>query len=819
MLLLIYSMKKTALKIILAILPLFLLSNKVSLAFFPGATFDERKESYIADQGRKWGAGDLMKGVWAWLEGERRGLPDPMLGGKTRKQLISEAVDFIIGPGWYTGALPGPNSAGRMYYGYYQDPATRIISDADGEKLRQKLNEIGIGPANGRIDSSWCAVANWHWPPLVGTYLYNSKVQNLGQLQYPTPDPEYHCPPSFSYNGHSYIGGNYYDAKTLLRDYLEYEMDDMLRNGTEEDLSSAYYWYQVHAIALLYDFAPDASIRQKAKMLMDWLVFHYSVGVSVNHLAGGHGRQYTQFERGDDAFPVGILFNLEPDTMTRWSVVTDLYVSGYRVPQYALDFFESISGSTRNEPDSYYRIIRGRNSSLGNRYDYITPLYNLGGTKLGTGWELNVAGGSSGPLKTFYCNNPFAPPDDNNHGEWCNAPCAYRRDDGSCWMWYLLGEGQNGTQYRNALFSAGTPYIHELLYGQNWDESSGESGWQFRRKGNIAVAMQTSDSGAIEVATLGVDYGDYGSFKNAVKSNALRNSSSFRTSKGTTISDGFVDGSLPFDRLEVWEGNVGGSERKSVDWNNNVMTVSKNGRTCTYDFNSWNYSGDCGGGGGGGSTPTPWPTSTPYPTNTPQPTPTLTPGDFDRDRDVDIFDYNILVENFGATNCGNIADIDGNCKVDIFDYNQVVENFGRKVSPTPTSQNTPTLSPQPTQPPGGGVDLTADDIWWNPDPVSSGNNVTIGFRVKNIGSQTSGSFHLKIDKNSQTICTWDVPSLNSGSTFDRGPGIPGSSCSGNYGVPNAQPPGYTLKLMVDDLNQAAESNEGNNMMVKFMGVQ
>ena len=53
------------------------------------------------------------------------------------------------------------------------------------------------------------------------------------------------------------------------------------------------------------------------------------------------------------------------------------------------------------------------------------------------------------------------------------------------------------------------------------------------------------------------------------------------------------------------------------------------------------------------------------------------PADLDKDGDVDIFDYNLLVENFGNTSCGNIADIDGNCKVDIFDYNILVENFGR----------------------------------------------------------------------------------------------------------------------------------------------
>lgn len=97
-------------------------------------------------------------------------------------------------------------------------------------------------------------------------------------------------------------------------------------------------------------------------------------------------------------------------------------------------------------------------------------------------------------------------------------------------------------------------------------------------------------------------------------------------------------------------------------------------------------------------TPTPTNTETPTPTNTPvptkEPTPTYTPiptkgltqtptpvplpGDVDGDGDVDIFDYNLLIENFGSVDCGNAADIDGNCKVDIFDYNILIENFGKE---------------------------------------------------------------------------------------------------------------------------------------------
>lgn len=93
------------------------------------------------------------------------------------------------------------------------------------------------------------------------------------------------------------------------------------------------------------------------------------------------------------------------------------------------------------------------------------------------------------------------------------------------------------------------------------------------------------------------------------------------------------------------------------------------------------------GGTGPTNTPTTKPTSTKTPTPTnpptggPTATPTLTstlsrPGDLDEDGDIDIFDYNVLLENFGSTNCGNVADINMDCSVDIFDYNILIQNFG-----------------------------------------------------------------------------------------------------------------------------------------------
>jgi len=57
--------------------------------------------------------------------------------------------------------------------------------------------------------------------------------------------------------------------------------------------------------------------------------------------------------------------------------------------------------------------------------------------------------------------------------------------------------------------------------------------------------------------------------------------------------------------------------------------------------------------------------------------PTPKTGDLNNDNKVDIFDYNLLVGNFGRTGSGIVGDIDNNSRVDIFDYNSLVGNFGR----------------------------------------------------------------------------------------------------------------------------------------------
>lgn len=71
--------------------------------------------------------------------------------------------------------------------------------------------------------------------------------------------------------------------------------------------------------------------------------------------------------------------------------------------------------------------------------------------------------------------------------------------------------------------------------------------------------------------------------------------------------------------------------------------------------------------------------TTPTATLTPIPTPTYLPGDIDRNHKIDIFDYNLLVTDFGKTGTTGFspADLIPDGKVDIFDYNILVGDFGK----------------------------------------------------------------------------------------------------------------------------------------------
>jgi hypothetical protein len=60
------------------------------------------------------------------------------------------------------------------------------------------------------------------------------------------------------------------------------------------------------------------------------------------------------------------------------------------------------------------------------------------------------------------------------------------------------------------------------------------------------------------------------------------------------------------------------------------------------------------------------------------PTTATKPGDANGDNAVNIFDYNILISNYGKSVCGvSSGDFDASCTINIFDYNILISNYGK----------------------------------------------------------------------------------------------------------------------------------------------
>ncbi|MGH7454737.1 MAG: chitobiase/beta-hexosaminidase C-terminal domain-containing protein, partial [bacterium] len=188
---------------------------------------------------------------------------------------------------------------------------------------------------------------------------------------------------------------------------------------------------------------------------------------------------------------------------------------------------------------------------------------------------------------------------------------------------YYLEYGESGCQYQNALLAFGdqsSKYLHFANYdrddkaGNSFDVDETVGGWRFLRKddagASIAMAVKMGTyAHAIEMCLIGLDYSSYDDFKSAVQRNASIHDNefgTFTTSKGRkigreydqatqryyTLVDGkrvFPDGTPDNGQLATRLQCVDHRGNEIVDWNNNIMTIAKNGQVATYNFNDWTY--------------------------------------------------------------------------------------------------------------------------------------------------------------------------------------------------------------------------------------
>ena len=405
---------------------------------------------------------------------------------------------------------------------------------------------------------------------------------------------------AFSYNGNNYIPGYTYDSFNLSRDMLYYGMDQWVKTGVYEFDSMSYTQLGLYSMRLLYDFAartndPDGlEMQKRAKMTLDLMMLDDFDDFSANQRGGHLGRTYRSSTiTASDA-------SCFYEYLGAWGEqkrmeCASAFVSNYRPSAPIWDF-----GDLSDESNEYWHFVKENNRAnflnpkLG-KSNYVTKQFNLGGSQ--GRWQLNILGY---PFKIWINSVP---------GDADKAACS----PGECYN----SLGTDGYQYRNSmLIKADNPILHISKKG-NFD--SGEenlstygsyqrdykigSGWKYFREGNMALAMQmTNDEAALEVGIIDSScsaYHCYPSFNDFVNANRQLGSNSFRNGKGDTLTANLTDYSTPFDynypykRLEIYS-----SYGKTVGWSNNVMTINYHGKQCTYDFNTWTYSGDCGGGGG-----------------------------------------------------------------------------------------------------------------------------------------------------------------------------------------------------------------------------
>ncbi|MCH7729953.1 hypothetical protein IID21_00320 [Patescibacteria group bacterium] len=636
-----------------------------------GKTFEERKKdwlNFVPQPSSEMDMTTRRRYLFSWLE---KGIYN---------NVVSESIQDFVG-GYWLGGIRAQGGYAVMILKKYGQKGSGLISSNDESKIKNRYRRsIENSGFFGHLNPNKQVYA------MVGTYLYTHYYENSLQFPvygYPTSQDPSNLPsyyqdqwPTFSYGGRTYkFGSGPYNAQQLSRDWLLWAFDKWYvgkspSKGPREFDSIDYARAFPGATALLWSLAPnsDQAIKTRAKMATDLLLLDSVLDFSANSWGGTMSRADYYWMGRSPIFPMHIYWGMGEDT-DRFDVRV-LYQVGYVPPDVIID-----AGVLTDEADNYwYWHTEHQANGLLNQWEFgkwnfVTKNYNIG-SNVGwgkRGWQVNVKGPGRKAFIRLWVNQDDTEPVSTSEGSHM---------------------GNKGRQFRNAIFAdvGSQPFLWEKRVKTDWDKDEIDSGiqcsnvasstwrcsgsgWIFRKKDKSMVAISLgAKTASAEVATEGVEYSNWNAFKGAVRANASLTTGSYTTSQGSTIGkedycglNAPGDCQFPFERMNTqdFRGN------KIVEWlAGDKMRVSLRGKTCTYDFSKWTYSGSCG-------------EKVPGPTDTPTPTPSKVEGDLDGDGDVDIFDYNFLIENFGDAKCGNEADIDGNCKVDIFDYNILVENFGK----------------------------------------------------------------------------------------------------------------------------------------------
>ena len=581
-----------------------------------GSTFQSRKQEFFSNPD---GLGlDQEQKIWAWFvnkqgyDGDRSKMAD--IASAIQKWLKGNPQKDPEDMGWNV-----PHGANRLNLLRIMKQFPQGVDPADLSLIQSQFYQTAysgngsdiwnVGSGNGVITRK------------VAAYIYLQDHQNVNVI-WPastTSQGNFNYATSFSYGGRTYQQGQSYNGFEMMRDWIYATFDWWVNSGEWTGEFDAFYTPPfIYAVYTLYDFAQDATMKRKAKMMVDKMLLDAILNVSSNNTGeaihgGVYGRTYGNqaLQKSEPCIYWYPFWGLtRGGSKYRWHSSHAIYVSDFGNNDFSGSIIEDI-GNLSNEPLHYYHINTEYHGGAGVRgkWTYVTKHYNLGSVVSGGNnrWILNVI--SRDP------NNRY----DAGISMWIDHYPQIPGPSGE----YYLEYGEAGYQYKNAILvfgDQGPNYLHFAepnrndTAGNTFNVDENDGGWRFLRKDDagasvaLAVKMGTSAQ-AIEACLVGADYPTYEAFKAAVKSKASLQDSqygSFTTSKGLRISrdydqaaqryymtvngrrvfpDGTPDDNQSAARLDCvdYEGD------KIVDWNwpNKIMTLYKYGKPLTYDFKDW----------------------------------------------------------------------------------------------------------------------------------------------------------------------------------------------------------------------------------------
>jgi len=569
-------------------------SNVILPSTAISAPTPERKQAWLERSGADLGGGcntHVHYGrsyIYAWLE--KGTTSDPSGSG------LGSVSDVIHGTGPYDeGLIDHDNAAGTtaglnllrliLQYG-------NMLSESDSTAIhtmfqRKITHDYSIVSRMGAVGSSHSTQPQRTTEAFLYASLFEpDSVFTLERYEDWTAD----CPDC---SGTTYNVGNSYSTVQFTRDLLLNGMYNWVSAGNGE-FDGNYTHLLVESMLLLYDFSPDPGMKNRARLVLDFMMLEQAMDFAFGQNAGAQGRNYRANILRNAYIDKGFYPLLGIGIDRYGSISGNFYVTTYVVPELIRNLID-----IENSPDSYWRIhmennhIANLDGSTG-KWTYVTPNFTLGMAESNTQqWQVTIRASDKSVFKLWIdgeeaSGDPGDSSDDWNLGS--KTAIQYR---GSL---HLQSSNDHLHVVKDHTFDQGESNLIAYGSGATNDFKLAHSGWNFFLEGKTMLAIHMgSGYAAMELATIGVEYPDFESFKTAVETNSSVSKSAFTNSRGDVLEQGIPGGSVngnaiwdfPFARMET-----NSSSGQVVAWSGSTMAVTNGNTSCSYNFSSWTTQGN-----------------------------------------------------------------------------------------------------------------------------------------------------------------------------------------------------------------------------------